>query len=283
MEKDKERLKVIENIKRNIENNRLNDKVELNDPIVTEEQRQNVVLQFDIMHEKKSTKVKTKLALSIVNNYTKMFNSKTEIIGMEKVEGLDSGAIITSNHFSVQDSTVIRHLTNKLKKSDVLHIIIEESNLFMEGEFGLILNYCNTIPLSESKEYMTKKFYPAVEEFLSKKHLILIYPEEEMWFNYRKPRPTKIGAYHLACKYNVPIISCFVEMIEEEDFESNGFKKLRYKLHILDVLYPDCTKSFKIRKEDLKNRDYKLKVEAYEKIYAKKLDYKFEKSDIAGY
>ena len=283
MEKDKERLKVIENIKKNIENNRLNDKVELNDPIVTEEQRQNVVLQFDIMHEKKSTKVKTKLALSIVNNYTKLFNGKTEIIGIDKLKGLDSGAIITSNHFSVQDSTVIRHLTNKLKKTDVFHIIIEESNLFMEGEFGLILNYCNTIPLSESMEYMTKKFYPAVKEFLSKKHWILIYPEEEMWFNYRKPRPGKIGAYHIACKYNVPIISCFVEMIEEEDFESNGFKKLRYKLHILDVLYPDCTKSFKNRKEDLKNRDDFLKREAYEKIYGKKLDYKFESTDIAGY
>lgn len=283
MEKDKERLKVIENIKKNIREGRLNDKVELNDPIVTEEQRQNVVLQFDIMHEKKSSKIKSKLALSIANNYTKLFNKKTEIIGLDKLEGLDLGAIITSNHFSVQDSTIIRHLTNKLKKTDVFHIVIEESNLFMEGEFGLLLNYCNTIPLSESRHYMSKKFYPAVEEFLSKKHWILIYPEEEMWFNYRKPRPGKIGAYHIACKYNVPIISCFVEMIEEEDFESNGFKKLRYKLHILDVLYPDCTKLFKNRKEDLKKRDNELKRNAYEKIYGKKLEYKFENTDIAGF
>jgi len=283
MEKDEQRLKVIENIKKNIKNGRLNDKVELNDPIVTEEQRKEIVIPFDIRHKKLSSKIKCKIALTIANNYTKLFNKDTEIIGLEKLKDLDSGAIITQNHFSIQDSTITRHLTNKLKKTKVFDIVIEEENLFMEGEFGLLLNYCNTIPLSESMEYMTKKFYPTIKEYLSKKHWILIYPEEEMWFNYRKPRPGKIGAYHLAAKYNVPIISCFVEMIEKEEFESNGFKKIKYRLHILDVLYPDCTKSFKIRKEELRKKDDQLKKEAYEKIYKKKLTYNFESTDIAGF
>ena len=53
---------------------------------------------------------------------------------------------------------------------------------------------------------MSKNFIPTIRDLLNDKSLILIYPEEEMWFNYRKPRPPKPGAYHYAAKYNVPII-----------------------------------------------------------------------------
>ena len=37
-----------------------------------------------------------------------------------------------------------------------------------------------------------------------------------MWYNYRKPRPLKQGAYYYAAKNNVPIISCFTEIIDKE-------------------------------------------------------------------
>ena len=32
---------------------------------------------------------------------------------------------------------------------------------------------------------------PTLEKLFQKKHFVLIYPEEEMWFNYKKPRPRK--------------------------------------------------------------------------------------------
>ena len=47
--------------------------------------------------------------------------------------------------------------------------------------------------------------------------------------------------------------------------------------------YPDKTKDFKAQKEDLRQRDYELKKSKYEEVYGKKLDYSFEKEDIAGY
>ena len=51
----------------------------------------------------------------------------------------------------------------------------------------------------------------------------------------------------------------------------------------MQPLYPNQDLPLKDRKEDLRKRDYKLKVECYERAYGKKLDYKFEDDDIAGY
>lgn len=216
--------------------------------------------------------------------FTEIYNKNTEIIGIENVEGLDCGTIITTNHFNPADSTVIRHLTNIIKKTKKLDIVIEEANIFMKGNPGFLTNYCNTIPYSMSDKYVKTKFFPAIEKFLKKKHWILIFPEEHMWFNYKKPRPLKNGAYHIAAKYNVPIIPTFIAMYERPcEYEENGFNKVDYKLYIMKPIYPDMLKSIKERKEELKKLDYDLKVQAYEKAYDKKLDYTFEDWDIAGY
>lgn len=284
IEKNIERIKVIDNIKKSIENNQFNNKVEFADHIVSQEERQNTVMQFDTLREKKSNRIKRNAALNLANEFTKIYNKNTQIIGIENLEKIDGGAIITANHFNPADSTAIRHMTNKLNKTSKLDIVIEEENIFMTGEFGKLMNYCNTIPLSKSDIYMKQKFFPAIEKFLNDKHWILIFPEEEMWFNYKKPRPLKIGAYHIASKYNVPIIPTFIAMYEREDeYDQNGFNKVDFKLYIMEPLFPNISKSMKEQKEELRNKDYELKVKAYEEAYGKKLDYKFENWDIAGY
>ena len=105
-----------------------------------------------------------------------------------------------------------------------------------------------------------------------------------MWFNYRKPRPPKPGAYHYAAKYNVPIIPCFVKIEDTEEYEDNGFKKSKYTLYIMKPIFPDTSKDLKQNKEEMREKDYNLKKEAYEKAYGKKLDYKFNpEEDIAGW
>ena len=49
-------------------------------------------------------------------------------------------------------------------------------------------------------------------------------------------------------------------------------------------LYPDTSLDFKAQKENLKDKDYKLKVAKYEEVYGKKLNDNFnEKEDIAGW
>ncbi|MBO6232581.1 MAG: 1-acyl-sn-glycerol-3-phosphate acyltransferase [Clostridia bacterium] len=282
MEKNKNRLTVIENIKKYVEQGKFNSKVEVGDHIVTEEERNTIVMGFDTLRENKKNIAKRATARKLANKFTKIFNKNTQIIGMENVQSLEGGAIITANHFHPTDSTAIRHLTNELDRTSKLDIVIEEENLFMK-EFSLLMNYCNTIPLSKSDTYMKKKFFPAIKKFLNKNHWILIFPEEEMWYNYKKPRPGKIGAYHLAVKYNVPIIPTFTAMYERpKEFDDDGFNKVDFKLYVMEPLYPDMNLPLKQRKQELMKKDYELKVKAYEKAYGKKLDYKFEDWDIAG-
>lgn len=282
MQRSEERLKVIENIKNNVANNELNKKVEINDPVVDKKELDKALMNFDITKNNIVSRYKRKMARNIANNYTKLFNYDTKIIGLENLQEVKTGAIITSNHFSPKDSTVIMYAMNKIGKREHMDIVIEEENTMMTGQFGFLMNNCGTIPLSTSKLYMEKKFMPAVETLLKNKDFILIYPEEQMWYNYRKPRPLKPGAYHLAAKFNVPVIPCFTEIRTRKDYDEDGFKKLKFILHIMKPIYPDPEKTLKQNKEEMQKKDYDAKVKAYEEAYGKKLEYTFEEEDIAG-
>ena len=57
--------------------------------------------------------------------------------------------------------------------------------------------------------------------------------EQEMWFNYRKPRPPKRGAYYYAAKFNVPIVSFFVEIrdMDEKENERKNRPFLALRIH----------------------------------------------------
>ena len=284
MEKDKEKLQIIENIKKSIENKNYNAKVELHDHIVTDEERENIILKYDGRKKKIKNKAKTIVARSITDSITKYINSKTEIKGLENIKGIQTGAIVTSNHFSKVDNTIIRYLMQKVGKKRKFDIVVQDTNIFMPGYLGWLLKNNRTIPINRSHQYISTNFEPTLEKILKQKHYVLIYPEEEMWFNYKKPRPGKIGAYHYACKYNVPIIPCFVEMQNLDKIGKDGFYEQKYTLHVMTPLYPDTSLDFKAQKEELRKRDYELKVAKYEEVYQKKLDYNFNiENDIAGW
>lgn len=284
MEKSQERLKVIENIKKAIEDNNLNAKVEIGDPLVSQEDREKVILNYDTKKKKLRNKVEYYFAKSLTDTITNGVNKDTEIIGLENIENIDTGAIITCNHFSKVDNTVIRFMINKIHKAKDFGIIVQESNFFMPGIIGWLIRNNKTIPLSLDHNYMSKNFIPTVKELLAKKSFILIYPEEEMWFNYRKPRPPKPGAYHYAAKYNVPIIPCFIKIDDTEEYDESGFKKSKYTLYVNPPIYPDKEKDLRENKELMRNKDYEIKKEIYEKVYNKKLDYTFNpEEDIAGW
>ncbi|MBQ8859948.1 MAG: 1-acyl-sn-glycerol-3-phosphate acyltransferase [Ruminococcus sp.] len=277
------RVAVIENIKTFAQNGEFHKKVELNDPVLTAEESRAITQSFmenrtDIIY-----RVKSYFAVTLAKIATKLINKDTKIIGLEKIPNDIGGALITSNHFSPFENTVIRHLTNNLKRSK-LGIISQTSNFAMKGPIGFLMNYADTIPISTEPRYLARDFLSVLKEKLvDKKQMVLLYPEQEMWFNYRKPRPPKNGAYFYCAKLNVPIISCFVEMVDLNEDDTYEFKKVKYVLHVLDVLYPDENKTPKENTEYLSELDYNLKKECYEKVYNKKLSYDFEPTDIAGW
>lgn len=284
MKKSEERLRVINNIKKAIKEGKLNSKVEQNDHIVTIEERNKVILNYDCQKKKLKNKIIYILARKVTNKITNNLNKNTKIVGIENIKNINTGAIITSNHFNKVDNTIIRYMMQKIKKENKFEIVVQETNFFMPGILGWLVRNNKTIPLSINHKYISDNFNPTIKAFLEKKNFILIYPEEEMWFNYKKPRPLKSGAYHYATKYNVPIIPCFVKIDDLGEIGEDGFKKSQYTLYIMPPIYPDENKDLRSNKNEMKNKDYELKVKAYERAYNKKLSYEFnEKEDIAGW
>lgn len=275
---------VISNIKEAANNKEFHKKVEVDDPDLSNEEKSEIIEKYLKNKDGIKYKVNNEIARLIVNLVTWSQNRDTEIVGLENVKDINGGAIITSNHFNPIDNTVIRKLVKKMGKNK-LYIIGQESNLAMTGLVGFMMNYSDIIPISDQTSYMKKEFQELIEEKLQNNEFILIYPEEEMWFNYRKPRTLKRGAYYYAAKYNVPIISCFVEIIDknEKEKDNSEFYKVKYVLHVLPTIYPDKSKKMRENTIEMMNKDYDQKKEAYEKAYNKKLDYNFEDEDIAGF
>lgn len=279
----KDRIEVIKNIKRNAESCEFHSKVETDDPILSPEESKQITDSYMENRKTISYKARRCVAVTVARLLTGIINRNTEITGLEKLSENLEGVIITSNHFGPLENTVIRHLTNKMGRKK-LNIISQTSNFAMSGIIGFLMNYADTIPISTEPRYLAREFLSVLKEKLVyKKEAILLYPEQEMWFNYKKPRPPKNGAYFYAAKLNIPIISCFVEMVELDSDDTPEFKKVRYILHILDVLYADKTKTAKENTEYLATRDYELKKECYERVYGKSLTYTFSSDDIAGF
>ena len=129
---------------------------------------------------------------------------------------------------------------------------------------------------------MNDEFKPRLFELLNNKEYVIIYPEQQMWNNYRLPRPCKRGAYQFAAEANKPIISTFTELVDTGISDDDIFNKLKYVIHILKPILPDSNKSVRQNSIDMANIDYEQKKECYEKAYDKKIDYTFDISNIAG-
>lgn len=279
-----DRNAVINNIKNAAESGDFYKKTETGDPVLTSAMSREITDDFLGSRNRLTYKIKRAFCLAMVKTATKKINKETEFTGLEKIPDDLGGVIITTNHFNQFENTIIRALVTRLGRRH-LGIISQISNFAMGGTIGFIMRYADTIPISTEPRYLARGFMTVLEERLvQKKQAVLLYPEQEMWFNYRKPRPPKNGAYFFAAKLSVPVLSCFTEIIDTEKDENNpDFKCVKYRLHILGVLYPDHNKSVKENTEFLAQSDYKLKKECYETVYGKPLTYNFEQSDIAGW
>ncbi|MDO5294513.1 MAG: 1-acyl-sn-glycerol-3-phosphate acyltransferase [bacterium] len=274
--------KVIENIKKSVSKQEYNVKVEVDDPNLSEWEKQRTVNQFLKNSNTLRYKVCNICARAIIDTATRYLNRNTIIVGLEHLKGIQAGAIITSNHFNPLDNTVVRH-TMKKASYKRMYIVSQDTNLEMKGMVGFLMRHADIIPLSNNKKYINETFAAIIHKHLRKKHSILIYPEQEMWFNYRKPRPPKRGAYYYAASNKVPIISCFVEIIDLPKEDTPEFYQTQYVMHVLPTIYPNPDLSVRENSIIMMKKDYEQKVEAYENAYGKKLSYDFDKKDIAGW
>ena len=231
-----------------------------------------------------SSKVNNRIGHVLYDTLAKTLAGSTEFKGLENLNNLPiGGAIVTTNHYNQIDSLPIKLLANKMHRQ--LSIIIEDTNLMLPGFFHYLMNYVGTIPLVQSPSYIANEFPKHLSKALNQNNWVLIYPEQEMWWNYRKPRKLQRGAYYFAAKQNVPVISTFVEIKDLPKVEKKdaNFYETKYIVHVLKPIYPDVSLSANENAHHMMEQDYKQKVAAYEKIYGKKLNYDFLDWDIAGW
>jgi 1-acyl-sn-glycerol-3-phosphate acyltransferase len=238
---------------------------------------------IDYLRTRNYSKIKTLLANRVGETYLNSLlkNDKLlikDIKGLENIDTVKSGAIITCNHFNPYDcfaieTTYRKTLNSKEKK---LYKVIREGNYTnFPGLYGFFFRNCDTLPLSSSNRTMIK-FMKAVDTILKNGDFILMYPEQSLWWNYKKPKPLKNGAYKLAARNNVPIIPIFITMEDSNIVGKDGFKIQEYTINIEQPIYPNKNLSEGINAKNMKEKNFDVWKNVYEDFYNISLEYTTE-------
>lgn len=239
------------------------------------------LLPDDIDYLKKSLaqKIRTKMAFSQAHKVVDKLIKNGQLIikdmkGIEHFQNLDSGAVITCNHFNAFDSFIIQlvYEAAQQKKRTFYRVIREGNYTSFPGFYGFLMRNCNTLPLSSDIRTM-RKFFEATNTVLKNGHFVLVYPEQSMWWNYRKPKPLKNGAFIFSAKNDVPVLPCFITMRDTEKLGEDGFPIQEYTVHISEPIKPDMNLPYRKRVEALRNENYRIWKEIYEREYQMPLEY----------
>lgn len=275
IEKSKDRLEVLEKIRKLEENGIFDVDVEDDPPTIPLEPDDIDYLKTSRMSRFKS-KMATKFAERVVNGLLR--DNKLiikEVKGLDNLNKVDGGAIITCNHFNPFDSFTVEkvfRMAGEDKKRKLFKVIREGNYTNFSGLYGFFFRNCDTLPLSSNTQTM-KEFIKALEVILERGDFILIYPEQSMWWNYRKPKPLKNGAFNFAVRCKVPVIPIFITMEDSDIIGEDGFPVQAYTVNIGEPMYAKPELSDKENIEDMKNRNYSLWKDIYEKFYGIPLEY----------
>lgn len=197
-----------------------------------------------------------------------------DVIGLENFVKLrKSGLIMTCNHFNAFDNFAVYHVIEKVLPHRKMYKVIREGNYTsFPGMYGLFFRHCDTLPLS-SKFSTMKLFIKSMDILLRRGEKVLVYAEQGMWWNYRKPRPLTPGAFKFAVTSNVPVLPFFITMSDSDIIGGDGFPVQEYTVHILEPIYPDPKLSEKENIEMMREKNYQMWKDVYEKTYGIPLEY----------
>ena len=255
------------------------------DEDVEEDPPSRVLMPDEINYIKRSMseKLKTRFAFMIARRFVNNLIDEKKLIikgydGIENFRALRSGAVITCNHFNAFDSFAIQLAYEAANQPGrTFYRVIREGNYTsFPGFYGFLMRHCNTLPLSSNRKTVAK-FTQAVTKLLKDGNFVLVYPEQGMWWNYRKPRPLKSGAYMFAARSGVPVLPCFITMKDSDIMGDDGFYVQEYTIHVSKPIYPDKSLPYREQIEDMMRRNYEVWKKIYEKEYAIPLSYTTEK------
>jgi len=273
MEKSPERLEILSRMEK-LENQGIFDQDVENDPPELE----LFPDQVDYLHKKLKTKIMTHLTLKAGAKFLQSqidagnFVIK-EIIGTENLPDKKQGAIVTCNHFNPFDNfVVLKGLMPSLKKGRFWKVIREGNYTNPPKGFEMFMKYGDTLPISRNRKTM-HNLMQAIDILLKRGDKVLVYPEKALWWNYRKPRPFKIGAFKFAVNAGVPVIPMFITMEDTDKIGGDGFPIQAYTVHIGECLKADENLTAKENINMLMEKNYQFCVDTYEKFYNTKLKF----------
>ena len=235
---------------------------------------------IDYLRTKMTSKIKRVFANEVGERFLDNLLKNNKLIikdikGMENLSKVSTGAIVTCNHFNPFDCFTIEKVfrLSGQAKTKRLHKVIREGNYTnFPGFYGFLFRNCDTLPLSSNKRTMVE-FMKAVDTLLQKGDFILIYPEQSMWWNYRKPKPLKYGAFKMAVRNNVPVIPIFITMNDSDIIGDDGFPIQEYTVNISEPIYPDENLSQRENTEEMLNKNFEDWKNIYEDFYGIPLEY----------
>ena len=235
--------------------------------------------EVDYLNEKLTSKLKTTVANTIGLGFLKELLRKNQLVikeinGLENLNNLSTGAILTCNHFNPFDVFAVETaFRSSNKKRKTLYKVIREGNYTnFPGFYGYLFRNSNTLPLATSPKAM-EEFIRAIEKILSEDEYILIYPEQSLWWNYKKPKPLKNGAFKFAAKNNVPVVPIFITMKNSDIIGNDGFPILEYFINIDKPIFPDENCTVKENTENMKEKNSQVWKDIYENFYNIPLEY----------
>lgn len=204
-----------------------------------------------------------------------------EIKGLENLENLDTGAVLCSNHFAPFDTFAIHraYLESGHHKRKLYRVIREGNYTSFGGFYGYLMRNFYTLPLSSHPRTM-QKMVRATDKLLRDGNFVLVYPEQSMWYNYRKPKPLKPGAYRFSVKNDLPVIPIFITMRDSDRKGEDGYPIEEYTIHISEPLYPRADLSYKDAIGDLMARNSEVWKNIYEREYGIPLTYTTESKSV---
>ena len=285
-EKTKERMQIIEKIE-DLEKQGKFDVDAEDDPPTIELTPDNV----DYLKTKHYSKLKNRVANRMGERFLNGILKDNKLIikdikGIENLKNLETGAMITCNHFNPFDSFSIEEVfrtAGKSKKHKLYKVIREGNYTNFPGLYGFFFRNCDTLPLSSNKRTMVE-FVKAVDTILQRGDYILIYPEQSLWWNYKKPKPLKNGAFKLASRNNVPVLPIFITMEDSDFLGEDGFPVQEYIINNKPPIYPDENLSQKENVEIMKDKNFEIWKKVYEEFYEIPLEYTtIDKEKIGGF
>ena len=228
----------------------------------------------DYLKKRLSSKIKNFFCRRIVKKMLYKFavDQQVTVEGIENLQNLKTGAILTTNHFHYFDSAPVIYAVKNSKIKKKMYIVIREGNYQFNGLFGFLLRNYYTFPLSSNMQ-TTINLNKAIDKVLSKGELVLVYPEQALWWKYKKPRAYRVGAYRWAIRNNVPVIPCFTTMEDMDKIDpEDGLYVQKFTLHIGKPIYADKNLTAKDNAQMMLKKNHDFAVQTYEKVYGTKYD-----------